>query len=302
MDLSVIIVSYNAREVLKRCLDAVFQLTTDLEFEVIVVDNGSTDGAIGVLKDYEKKYKNFKVVYSRENLGYARGNNEGMKIATGKYFLIINNDTLLIENSGKKMLDWMEAHHNIGISSCLLVDNEQKISSIISAGFFPFLPAIFAWAFFLDDLPGVKKLFKPFHVHSDITGVTVVTDFDWVSGSFMMVRREVFTKTGGFDENIFMYGEDLDFCYRVKQAGYKIGYNPETRAIHLGQASQKKMPGGYILGEFTGLKYFYAKHFPGWRQNVLDLLLDVVALLRIIFWLIRLNPQTAKIYLEALFQ
>ena len=301
MDVSVIIVSYNSREVLKRCLDAVFDFTTGLDFEVIVVDNASTDGAIGVLKDYEKKHSNLKVVYSRENLGFSKGNNLGLRQAKGKYFVFLNNDAILIENSLKKMVDWMEAHHNIGASSCLLVDNDQKISPIMSAGFFPGLRSLFGWAFFFDDLPAVAKLFKPFHIHTQLYKPDQEFFPDWISGSFLFIRREVVEKVGGFDEALFMYGEDLDLCFRIVKAGWKIGYNPATKVIHIGQVAQEGAPRGYILGEFSGLKFFYAKHFPGVRQTVLDLILDIAALLRVVFWLVRLKPQRAKIYLEALF-
>ncbi|MCL4398015.1 glycosyltransferase family 2 protein [Patescibacteria group bacterium] len=304
MDVSVVIVSFNIKDTLKRCLDAVFQYTTDLDYEVIVVDNASTDGAIGMLKDYEKKHKNLKVIYSRENLGFSKGNNLGIKQSTGKYILLLNNDAVLLENSAKKMFGWMETHRNIGAASCLLVDSEQRISPIMSAGFFPGLRGLFAWAFFLDDLPGVVRLFKPYHIHTNGTASidvsSVNTDLDWISGSFFFVRREVIEKVGVLDEMIFMYGEDLDWCYRIKKAGWKIGYNGETKVIHIGQASQDKIPRGYILGEFSGLKFFYAKHFSGWRQVVLGTILDVAAFNRVVFWLVRLKPQTAKIYAEAL--
>ncbi len=301
MDVTVVIVSFNAKDVLKRCLDAVFQFTAGVEFEVIVVDNASTDGAIGVLKDYEKKFKNLKVIYSRENLGFSKGNNAGMKLAAGKYILLLNNDAILVENSLKTMFDWMETHRNIGAASCLLVDNEQKISSIMSAGYFPSLRSLFAWAFFLDDLPSVSKMFKPYHIHTKLQSPKEKFFPDWISGSFFFVRREVVEKTGGFDPMIFMYGEDLDWCYRIVKNGWKIGYNPATRVIHIGQVSQNQMPRGSVLGEFSGLKFFYAKHFSGWRQIVSGTILDIAAFLRVIFWLLRRKLPMAKVYVEALF-
>ena len=299
MDVSIIIVSYNAEDVLKRCLDAVFQHTQNLEFEVIVVDNASTDGAIGVLKDYEEKYKDLHVIYSRENLGFAKGNNLGAKQAKGKYLLLLNNDAILTENAPKLMINWLEARHNFGAASCQILDDEQKISPILSAGFFPNLPAIFAWAFFLDDLPLIKNLFKHYHIHAGVNLDKL--DFDWVTGAFMVVRKTVWDKVGGMDENLFMYGEDLYLCYRIKLLGLKIGYNPATKVIHIGQASQNKMPRGYILGEFTGLKYFYAKNYSQIYQMLLGFILDVAAFNRIIFWLVRLKPEIAKIYLKTLF-
>ena len=222
-------------------------------------------------------------------------------MATGKYVALINNDTILIENSFKTMFKWLEGHHNIGAGSCLLLDNEHKISPIMSVGYFPELRDLLGWAFFLDDLPVTIRFFKPFHIHTNLYKSSEEFLPDWISGSFMFIRKEVLDKVGGMDESIFMYGEDVDLCYRIKLAGWKVGYNPATQAIHIGQASQKGMPRGYILGEFTGLKYFYAKHFPQWKQAILDFLLDIAAFNRIVLWLVRLKPELAKIYLEALF-
>lgn len=116
-----------------------------------------------------------------------------------------------------------------------------------------------------------------------------------------MVRKETIDKVGLLDENIFMYGEELEWCLRFKQNGFKISYTPVTRIIHLERQSSSGLPRNAVLGEFKGLKYIYGKHFPGWKQNVLDFLLNLAAALRIIFWLARLKPQMAKIYLEALF-
>ena len=123
---------------------------------------------------------------------------------------------------------------------------------------------------------------------------------DWVSGAFFFVRREAIDKVGTLDENIFMYGEELEWCIRFKNARWKIGYTPITRIVHLERGSQGGIPRGAILGEFKGLKYIYGKHFPEWKQVALGTVLDVAAFFRIFLWLVRLKPHMARVYLEAL--
>ena len=116
----------------------------------------------------------------------------------------------------------------------------------------------------------------------------------------MFVRREIVEKAGLLDENIFLYGEEVEWQYRIRLAGFKIGYTVVTRVIHHERQSSGGSPRNAILGEFKGLKYIYGKHFPGWKQIAVGSLLDVAAFLRVLMWLVRLKPAMAKIYLEAL--
>ena len=139
MDLSVIIVSYNVKELLKNCLESVSKFTQDLKYEIIVVDNASTDDSVSDLS-------NLKLILSKENGGFSKGNNLGIKQAKGKYILLLNPDTLLVENSLKIMFDWMETHPEIAVSSCQLLNSEQKITS--TGGYFPNLFRVAAWAVF----------------------------------------------------------------------------------------------------------------------------------------------------------
>ncbi len=299
MDVSVVIVSFNVRELLKNCLDSVVKFTKDVDYEIIVVDNGSSDESVELLKNY----KGIKTVFSKDNLGFSKGNNLGIKEAKGKYILLLNPDTLLLENSLKTMFDWMEGHQDIAVSSCQLVDSEQQISS--TGGYFPTLSRVFLWVFFLDDLPVLKNFIKSYHPQvSTMNRSTRLysSEFypDWVTGAFFFVRREAIDQVGVLDGNMFMYGEELEWCIRFKSAGWQVGYTPVTKIVHLGRKSSGGVPRNAVLGEFKGLKYIYGKHFPGWKQIVLGSLLDIAACARIIFWLIRLKPEMAKIYLEAL--
>lgn len=297
MDVSVVIVSYNVAELLKNCLQSIFKYTSGLTFEVIVVDNASTDDSVEILKSFQQN--NFKLIESPENGGFSKGNNLGISQAKGKYILLLNPDTLLVENTVKAMFDWMEAHQDYAVASCQLLDSEQNITS--TGGYFPTLPKVAAWAFFLDDilkLPSYHPEMGPFHKNKTVYQKEF--DPDWVTGAFFMVRAEATKKAGVLDEEFFLYGEELEWCMRFKQMDWKVGYTPVTKIVHLERKSSGGLPKNAVLGEFRGLKYIYAKHFPGWRQSILEFLLNIAAFLRIIFWLIRLKPEMAKVYFEAL--
>ncbi len=325
MDVSIVIVSYNSKDIFRDCLESIFKYTEGVSFEVIVVDNASTDGVVEYLREAEKNYgKRLKVIYSQENTGFSKGNNLGIRQASGKYILLLNNDTKLVENAVKSMFVCMEGKPDFAVASCQLVDSENRLSP--TGGYAPTLARVASWALFLDDLPLISRFFPSYHPHvSDshwqgffldlpwikklVGGSKTATETykydkefypDWVTGAFFFIRRTALDQLGGLDEGIFMYGEELEWCMRARMAGWKVGYTPITKIIHLERGSQGGLPRGALLGEFRGLKYIYGKYFPVWKQLLLGTLLDIAAFLRVIFWLARLKPQMAKIYLEAL--
>lgn len=296
MDVSVIIVSYNASKYLKDCLDSIIKYTKNIDYEIIVVDNNSTDNAVEVAKSFGNK---IKLIENKDNKGFGGGNNDGAKVAQGQYLLTLNPDTLFLENSLEKMFLWMEAHDDIAVSTGQLLDSEQK--PLPNGGFFPTLPRLFFWAFFLDDLPLISRLISPYHPHIPYYPDKNDLSLDWIIGTFMFTRKAAWDQSGGFDPSIFMYGEDTELCYRFQELGWKIAYTPITRIIHHERQSSGGLPRNAILGEFRGLKFIYGKHFPGWQQIILGSILDVAAVNRIFLWLLRRNLEMVKLYLEALF-
>lgn len=302
MDVSIIIVSYNASSYLKECLDSIFKFTKNITFEIIVVDNNSPDDSLTVAKSFGKK---ITVIANKDNRGFGAGINVGLKKtclpagrATGKFVLILNPDILFLEDSISKIMTYMGQHLDIGLAGCQFLGDDNKM--LPNGGFFPTLTRLFFWTFFLDDIPIVSKLVNSYHPKASHYSLVTNHYVDWVTGGFMFVRKEVVDKVGNLDENIFMYGEEVEWQYRIRQAGWQIGYTPTTKVIHYERKSSQGSPQGAILGEFKGLKYIYGKHFPGWKQIVLGSLLDILAFSRIIFWLVRRKPEMAKIYLEAL--
>lgn len=279
MDVSIIIVSFNAASYLKECLESILEFSKEAP-EIIVVDNNSRDNSVEVAKEF----KNVRVMVNKDNRGYAAGVNTGLKKASGDYILILNPDIRFLDDAISKMKAFMGQNPGVGLASCTLLDAEQRL--LPNGGYFPTLTRLFAWAFFIR----IPQAYHP----------KTTSDPDWVTGSFMFVRREVVEKVGVLDENIFMYGEEVEWQYRIRDAGWKIGYTPTAKVIHYERQSSGGSPRNAILGEFKGLKYIYGKHFPGWKQIILGTLLDVAAFLRIFFWLVRRRPDVAKVYLEAL--
>src|SRR3990167_2786684 len=175
MDLSLIIVNWNTIELLEDCLMSIFKFTKNVSFEVIVVDNGSKDGSQAMVR---KKFPQIKLIPNKDNLVFAKANNQGIKLAKGKYILLLNSDTYLIENSFKKIIEGVNKFDNLGAMGPLLLNEDRSIQQ--SVGFFPHLPQIIWWMSFIDDLPGGTFL-KPYHVDHD-SFYQKDQQADWLTG------------------------------------------------------------------------------------------------------------------------
>ncbi|MDP3888739.1 MAG: glycosyltransferase family 2 protein [bacterium] len=298
MKISVIVVNYNTRDLLKDCLNSLFEKNKDVQLEVIVVDNYSSDGSGEMV---QKDFPKVVLIENKKNLGFARGNNLGIKKASGEYVLLLNSDTQFVENSLCKMIEFMENKPKIGIASCQLTNKDGTLQA--SGGFFPTIFRVFAWMFFLDDLPYVSNFIKSFHPHDPAfyTGSLWYQEEheqDWVTGAFFLMRKKIFQECGGLDENFFMYVEEMEYCYRAKKKGWGVFYTPITRIIHLGGKSGSTK--NALLGEYRGLKYFFTKHRPTWENVLLGFFLKIGAVLRIIlFGIIKGNQNLRETYVEA---
>ena len=292
MDLSVIIVNWNTKKLLEDCLRSIFKFTKDVSFEVVVVDNGSSDGSQGMVK---KKFPQVKLIPNKDNLGFAKANNQGIKISKGKYIFLLNSDAYLIENSFKKLLDDARSlGEKLGAMGPLLLNEDRSIQQ--SVGFFPDLPQILWWMTFIDDLPGGTFL-KPYHVDHD-SFYKNQHEVDWITGAAFLIPKKVIDKIGMLDEKIFMYGEDFEWCFRIKKAGFKIYFSPTAKIVHIGGGSVNKVRTNAFVGEFRGLEYFYKKYKGRFSLQILRLLLKMGTLLRIAAFAIVGRTKTAKSYVE----
>lgn len=284
---SVIIISYNTKGLTRKCLDQLSK-STGVELEIIVVDNGSTDGSAA---EIEAAYPQVKVIRNKGNVGFGKANNQGMKMAKGEYFLLLNSDCFVEKTTVADLIKAMLAMPETGVAGCKLKNHDGSLQP--SYGFFPTLFRIIMLMLFIDNLPGVRRFFPSLHVR-DPQRYTRVAKVDWVMGALMMIKREVYEKTGGFDENYFMYGEEVEWQYRIGQAGYQVKFIPQTSATHIGGASSPdKAPA--LLGEMDGWKYWFAKYFPGWKEQALKFSVILGCQLRI--WL---KPKYANFYREGI--
>ncbi|MFC1711444.1 glycosyltransferase family 2 protein [Patescibacteria group bacterium] len=282
--LSIIIPSFNTKELLKACLRSIYKETQGISFEIIVVDNASNDSTVNMLKT---SFPEVKLIVNQQNLGFAKANNQGLKKALGKNILLLNSDTIILDKAINKCLRFMESKENIDILGCKLLNKDKTTQP--SGGYFPKLRQIFYMMFFIDDLPVLNNFLKAYQV-TNKKFYQKTQQLDWVTGAFILLKKQVLDKLNGFDEKFFMYAEEVDLCFRAKKAGYKVWFFNDAKIIHLKGKSSKKGFEKSVLGEFKGLKKFYKKHKPKWELPVLRLLLKIGACLRmLIFGILRSN-------------
>ena len=287
-DISIIIITWNSGKWIKICLDLIQATAGDLKIETIVVDNFSKDKTLKILKAYNSQ---IKLIQNSSNLGYAKGCNQGLKIAQGNYILLLNPDTEITENSLKKMRDFMEKNPEAGALGPQLLDFEGQIQP--SCRRFP------DYKLLLWELSGLSRLCPK----SKIYGAWKMGDFDFKStreveqpmGSALLIRKKVIDQIGFMDESFFLFYNDVDFCYRIKQAGWKIYFYPEAKIFHskgasTGQVKVKKI----ILSHWGHFLYLKKYHGSGLKAILLlpfGLGLYISSLMRIIFsFLPKISP------------
>lgn len=295
IDLSIITISYNTREIMQDCLNSILKHTHGLNFEIIVVENGSTDGSLPMLRDFAKKHSEVTLVDAKANIGFGRGNNLGAQKAAGEYLLFLNSDTLIFDNALEVVIEKIKKHPEVGAYSCRLLNADKSFQP--SGGHFPTFGNVFAWQSGLDDLPLLSSLISSFHPKRSQYDRN--HQMDWVTGAFMMVQKKVFDQVDGFDEKIFMYTEEMELCFRLAKLGYKTYYTNSPAIIHLGGASS----GSYLAltSEIKNMLYFWQKHMPHWQLPFIKLFFWTGSLLRLlIFGIIKGDDKARRAYFHAL--
>lgn len=301
ISVTIIILNYNTKDLTESCIDYILKNTKLISYEIIVIDNGSTDESKKMLIKLRNKNK-IILINNEENLGFAKGNNQGISKARGKYILLLNSDTIIDSNVINKTFAWMEEHPKVGICTCALKNKDGSIQG--TGGYFPNLIRVFSWMI-IQDIPLVDRFIKPFHPMKE-KSFKRGTEFykkqkqvDWVTGAYLMVRKKVIDQIGMIDEEYFMYTEETDFCYRAKKMGWQVWYLPKWSIVHLGGASGTKE--NAVLSEYKGVKLFYKKHYPLWQYPILRLLLKVGALGRMLLFGTLEGSGSFKIYAKAFY-
>lgn len=288
-------ISYNTRQITLNTLRSIYKHTKDVYFEIIIIEHGSNDGSVEALEKFSKTKDNIIFLDTRKNPGFGAGNNLGAKKASGEYILFVNSDVIFKTNVLKRALFWLRDNPKVGVYSCKLLNKDLTVQA--TGGYFPTLLKVFFWQFFIDDLPIVNKLIKSIHPHKWFYKKSRY--LDWVTGAFIIIPKKLFDKLKGFDENIFMYAEELELCYRIKQLGLKVAYQTTPSIIHLGGTSGAS--GFSLTQEVKSMLYFFKKHKPAWQIPFVKLMFILGSLLRfIIFGIIRNNETARKAYLQAI--
>lgn len=283
IDLSIIIVSYNTKEFLRKCINSIFESSGSFTLELIVVDNASRDGTVEDLRGLGKKIKiienkqacSLVILENSINLGFSRANNQGIKIAKGRYLLFLNPDTQVYPNTLAYMVKFMDKKggrtKNVGAATCKIILPNGKLDESAHRGF----PT--PWNA-LSHFSGISRIFPRSKIfsgyHLGWMDLSKEHEIDSLGGSFMFVRREAGDQVGWWDNDYFFYGEDIDFCYRLKEKGWKIFYIPQVKTLHYKGVSsgikresadlttaKKQTKRIATLARYNAMKIFYKKHY-----------------------------------------
>ena len=255
MKLSIVIVNYNVRYFLEQCLHSVQNACKGIEAEVFVVDNSSVDGSVKMVRE---KFPEVILIENKDNLGFSTANNQAMSRAGGDYILLLNPDTLVEDDTLRKVVGFMDEHPDAGGLGVKMIDGKGKFLPE-SKRALPTPVVAFYKIFGLSSLFPRSRIFSQYHLgYLDKDKIHTI---DVLAGAFMLLRKTVLDKIGLLDESFFMYGEDIDLSYRITQAGYKNYYYPETRIIHYKGESTKKSSINYVFMFYNAMIIFARKHF-----------------------------------------
>jgi N-acetylglucosaminyl-diphospho-decaprenol L-rhamnosyltransferase len=251
-DLSIAIVNWNTRDLLAQCVQSVYDTAGDLDVEIIVVDNASSDGSVAMLRE---RFPCAHVIVNSENAGFVRATNQAVARCRGRYVLLLNSDTRVLPGSLNRVIRFMDEHPSAGIAGVQLFNADGTFQ----ASYTPF-PTL--WREFLI-LSGLGRwLIRPaFPSYGPQTEKGAQRIEGYVEGAYLMARREAVDRVGGLDERIFMYAEDVDWCYRFHQAGWEVWYLPRAPIIHYGGQSSKKRRGRMEAELYHSRAYFFRKHY-----------------------------------------
>ena len=272
-ELSVIIVNYNVKHFLEQCLYSVLS-SKEVDTEIIVVDNQSSDGSMAFLP---KKFPQVKFIENRENLGFAKACNQGLAAAGGEYILFLNPDTIVTENCFRDSINFLAARPEAGGLGIRMIDGSGNFLKESKRAFPSPLTSLYK-LFGLARLFPRSAVFSKYHLGQ--LSEQQNNEVDVLAGAYMLIKKKVLDTTGGFDENFFMYGEDVDLSYRIQQAGYKNFYFADNHIIHFKGESTRRGSMNYVRMFYSAMSRFVQKHYGGSRASVFTSLIHAGIWLR----------------------
>jgi GT2 family glycosyltransferase len=280
MDVSIIVVAWNVRGLLRDCLDSVYAQTTGIEFEVIYVDNGSSDGSVEMVRS---DFPNVRIIENPDNRGFIKANNQAIEIARGRYVLLLNSDTVVLDNAIAKSVRFADQHADAAVVGCRVLNPDRSLQGSCFR-FYSTLNMLFDALFLSRAFPRSRlfgrKLYSGWQYDS-------VRQVDVVIGCFSLVRMEAVRRVGVMDETFFVYGDDIDWCYRFAKAGWKVLFTPDAEIIHYGGQTTRKAPGRFALQLYGAYLINVKKHYSSLTFLTCRVLTALYFLLRAPYWSLR---------------
>ena len=273
MQLSIIIVNWNTRELLKNCLESIYETTPDFPVKVIVVDNASSDGSPEMIGSV---FPLVQLVENRENAGFARATNQGIKLAETKYILLLNPDTVVLPGALNSLVDFMDTHHQAGAAGSRVLNPDGSLQT--SCYVYPTLKSEFFRLFHLD------SIFLKTTYRMDRWDKEFPRAVDIIQGDCLLLRKTALDQVGLLDESFFIYSEDVDLCRRLQQASWEIYWVPQAQLIHYGGQSTRQVAAEMFLKLYQGKTMYFRKHHGRMVAFGYKILLAMAALPRLLLY------------------
>lgn len=288
---SVVVINHDTFDITTKCLQNLYK-SRGVDLEVILINNTPEDKLSPAAR---KKWPKTRIIDNKIRLGFAANNNQGMKAARGEYILLLNSDAFVYPDTIAACLTALR-ENKADVLGCRLTYEDGRTQQ--SWGFFPTLRRVVMIMSFVDNLPLVRKFADSIHAR-DLSRYTQTREVDWIQGAFVFLKKQVYKNTGGFDENLHMYTEEVEWEYRINQAGYKIIYFPGVSCIHLVGESVKNVSKMFV-SEMEGFRYFFKQHRPKWEQWLLPWVQIAGVLIRIPAWAVWGKWHLVKAYVQVL--
>jgi hypothetical protein len=250
MDLTIIIVSWNTSGLLSQCLSSIYETGSRFAFEVIVVDNGSTDDSVSMV---EERFPAVKLIRNDRNLGFARANNQGLEAGSSRYFMLLNSDTIMLPGVIDTLIEVADQNPNVGIVGPKLLNMNGSLQE--------------SWASFPSFLSEV--LGQNFRHRRPVHDIPNTFDVDWIMGACMLVSSEMLKDVGKLDEDYFFYSEETDWCFRIKKQNWKIWYTTDTSIYHLGGGSTQRGSVIQLVRLYQGKLLYFKKNHGNFARTLL---------------------------------